>query len=34
MAGMMVAGKWITDEKEQNQNVDFHEISTTFRDRV
>ncbi|PSM46340.1 glutathione-dependent reductase [Chroococcidiopsis sp. CCALA 051] len=33
-SGMMVAGKWITDENEQNQSVDFHEIPTTFRDRV
>lgn len=33
-SGMMVAGKWITDENEQNQSIDFHEIPTTFRERV
>ncbi|MDZ7962844.1 MAG: glutathione S-transferase family protein [Aulosira sp. DedQUE10] len=31
---IMVAGKWITNENEQNQNGEFHEIPTTFRDRV
>jgi putative glutathione S-transferase len=33
-SGMMVTGKWITRENEQNQNGEFHEIPTTFRDRV
>ncbi|QKQ72207.1 glutathione S-transferase family protein [Nostoc sp. TCL240-02] len=31
---MMVGGKWITDENEQNQSGEFHEMPTTFRDRV
>ncbi len=30
----MVAGKWITDKNKQNQSGEFHEIPTTFRDRV
>ncbi|NHC37352.1 glutathione S-transferase family protein [Scytonema millei] len=34
MTGIMVAGKWITDENEQNQSGEFHEIPTTFRERV
>ncbi|BAZ66683.1 MAG: glutathione S-transferase family protein [Pelatocladus maniniholoensis HA4357-MV3] len=33
-SGMMIAGKWITDGNEQNQSGEFHEIPTTFRDRV
>ncbi|MBD2162803.1 glutathione S-transferase family protein [Calothrix membranacea FACHB-236] len=33
-SGMMVAGKWTTDEREQNQSVELHDIPTTFRDRV
>ncbi|OUL28472.1 glutathione-dependent reductase [Nostoc sp. RF31YmG] len=33
-SGIMVAGKWITDKNEQNQSGEFHEIPTTFRDRV
>ncbi|MBD6616324.1 glutathione S-transferase family protein [Komarekiella sp. 'clone 1'] len=33
-SGMMVAGKWITDKNKQNQSGEFHEIPTTFRDRV
>lgn len=32
-SGMMIAGKWITDENEQNQSGEFHDIPTTFRDR-
>ncbi|MBC1220206.1 glutathione S-transferase family protein [Nostoc sp. UCD121] len=31
---MMVGGKWITDENKQNQSGEFHEMPTTFRDRV
>ncbi|MEH2307479.1 glutathione S-transferase family protein [Nostoc sp.] len=31
---MMVGGKWITDENEQNLSGEFYEIPTTFRDRV
>lgn len=34
VSGMMVAGKWITDENKQNQSGEFHEIPTTFRDRI
>ncbi len=33
-SGMMIAGKWITGENKQNQSGEFHEIPTTFRDRV
>jgi putative glutathione S-transferase len=33
-SGMMVAGKWITNENEQNQSGKFYEIPTTFRDQV
>jgi glutathionyl-hydroquinone reductase len=33
-AGIMVAGKWITDRNQQNQSGEFREIPTTFRDRV
>ncbi|OUL30506.1 glutathione-dependent reductase [Nostoc sp. T09] len=33
-SGIMVAGKWITKDNEQNQSGEFHEIPTTFRDRV
>lgn len=33
-SGIMVAGKWISNRNEQNQNGEFHEIPTTFRDRV
>ncbi|MCP6757686.1 MAG: glutathione S-transferase family protein [Fischerella sp. CENA71] len=33
-SGIMVLGKWITDRNEQNQSGEFHEIPTTFRDRV
>lgn len=32
--GMMIAGKWITNENEQNQSGEFHDIPTTFGDRV
>lgn len=31
-SGMMVAGKWITEPEERNQ--DLHDIPTTFRDRI
>jgi putative glutathione S-transferase len=33
-SGIMVAGKWITNENKQNQSGEFHEIPTTFRDRI
>ncbi len=33
-SGMMVGGKWITNKNEQNQSGEFHEIPTTFRERV
>ncbi|QIR36530.1 glutathione S-transferase family protein [Tolypothrix sp. PCC 7910] len=33
-SGIMVAGKWTTDESKQNQSVELHDIPTTFRDRV
>ncbi|MCC5643491.1 glutathione S-transferase family protein [Nostoc sp. CHAB 5824] len=33
-SGMMVRGKWISDENERNQSSEFHEIPTTFRHRV
>ncbi|TBR57905.1 glutathione-dependent reductase [Westiellopsis prolifica IICB1] len=33
-SGIMISGKWISDRNEQNQSGEFHEIPTTFRDRV
>jgi putative glutathione S-transferase len=33
-SGMMIAGKWITDPNDRDRSGEFHEIPTTFRDRV